>query len=116
MKLPGGDRAIVPWEKLIDYSLNPNHGEGGNKARVFRAALGITRENAGVLREALLRAAADGEAIESGSDEYGRRFRIRFQLETPAGQATIISAWIIDTGSSTPRLVSCFVDDEGGSP
>ncbi|MDQ3623478.1 MAG: hypothetical protein M3463_13475 [Verrucomicrobiota bacterium] len=56
MKLPNGARAEL-GSKLGDYSLNPLHREGRNKARVFASALGITAADADVLRAAVLAAA-----------------------------------------------------------
>jgi hypothetical protein len=35
MKLPNGDRAVVPIEKLRDYALNPTHREGAETAAGF---------------------------------------------------------------------------------
>jgi len=45
MKLPNGERAFVDMAKLRDYSLDPAHKEGRHKARVFAAALGLTRND-----------------------------------------------------------------------
>ena len=42
MKIPRGEDAIIPEGKVELYCLNPFHGRGGDKARVFAAALGIT--------------------------------------------------------------------------
>lgn len=50
MKLPNGDRAEIPMQKLIGYCLNPEHPSGKHKARVFESALGITAEDVDVLR------------------------------------------------------------------
>lgn len=49
MGLPNGHRAEL-GTKLEDYVLNPAHGEGRHKARVFESALGITLTNADLLR------------------------------------------------------------------
>jgi hypothetical protein len=54
MQLPNSDRAVVEIEKLRDYSLNPNHPVGKHKARAFKAALGITLEDAAWLRDRAL--------------------------------------------------------------
>lgn len=62
MKLPNGERAVVAVEKLRDYALNPNHGGGKHKARVFRSALGSTQGDAERLRLMVLEAARTGEA------------------------------------------------------
>ncbi len=46
MKLPNGEHAIVPLEKLREYCLNPTHRVGGHKAHVFEAMLGLTTAHA----------------------------------------------------------------------
>jgi hypothetical protein len=54
MKLPNGEFAIIPMEKLTGYCLDPNHSSGKHKARVFASVLGITVENADDLRELIV--------------------------------------------------------------
>jgi hypothetical protein len=109
MKLPNGDRAVVELAKLTDYCLNPDHPRGRHKARVFAAALGITAEDAGELREALLAAAEFAEAIEGESDQFGQRFTVDVMMEGEAGPVCVRSGWIIRLGEDFPRLTSCFV-------
>jgi filamentous hemagglutinin len=41
--LTNADRAIIDERKVRDYLLNPLHGRGGHKARLFAAALGYRR-------------------------------------------------------------------------
>ena len=67
MKLPNGGRADL-GAKLEDYTLNPLHRDGRNKARVFDSVLGITLANADVLRHALLDAAANSDHVEPRGD------------------------------------------------
>ncbi len=57
MKLPNGDKAEIPIEKLINYCLNPEHSSGKHKARVFKSRLGITQDNAELLLQ-MIRLAA----------------------------------------------------------
>ena len=76
---------------------------------MFRAALDLTAADAAVLRHRLLRAAVDGEAVAERIDEFGDRYRLDFEMTTPAGRATIRSAWIIRAGEDFPRLTTCFV-------
>ena len=73
MKLPGGDRAIVDIAKLRDYRLNPNHPRGRHKARLFASVLNLSQEDAGFLREHLVRAARESNAIPTLRDEFGQR-------------------------------------------
>ena len=109
MKLPNGERAVVDMAKLRDYCLNLQHARGRHKARVFAAALGLTQDDAGVLRDALLKAAVDSEATPGEGDEYGQRYMLDFRMTGPAGQATVRSNWIVLTGEDYPRLTSCHV-------
>lgn len=83
MRLPNGEQAIVPLEKLLDYCLNPDHPRGQHKARVFAAALGITATEAYDLQQAILNAAATGEATAADVDEFGQRFVLDFEVEGP---------------------------------
>ena len=47
--VPNADRAQIDPRKAIEYALNPGHPVGGNKARVFAAALGFNPLNAAEL-------------------------------------------------------------------
>ena len=109
MKLPNGQRADL-GTKLEDYTLNPLHRDGRHKARVFESALGITFENADVLRAALRHAAANSDAaLMKGDQGFGEMFVLHFALTTNKGTATILSAWIIRHGEDFPRLATCYI-------
>lgn len=95
--------------KLQEYCLSLTHPRGRHKARVFAAVLGLTADNAELLRDALLQAALTEEAISTDQDEFGQRYVIDFQMQGPQGTAIVRSAWIVRTGEQFPRLTSCFV-------
>jgi hypothetical protein len=109
MKLPGSEHAVVDLEKLQDYCLSDEHPTGRHKARVFASALGLTRDNAEELRDALLYAVQNHDAAPSRSDEYGQRYVLDFTMSGPVGQAVIRSSWIVRRGEDFPRLTSCYV-------
>lgn len=109
MKLPNGDRAVVAIEKLRDYCLDPAHPRGRHKARVFAVALGWSADDAGQLRDLLLLAARDKEAVESEKDEYGQRYVLDLEAPGLRGPVLIRSFWIVLAGENVPRLASCFV-------
>lgn len=109
MKLPNGSRSVVELDKLTAYCLNRAHPRGRHKARVFASRLGISADNAEVLREALLRAAMAEEAVELSEDDYGRRFLIEFGMETEKGAARIRAAWIVPKDDLQPRLTTCYI-------
>lgn len=107
--MPNGDQAVVAVEKLRNYCLNFDHPVGGHKARVFASVLGLTVADADGLRDALLHAAVNEEAILGRRDNYGQRYTIDFIMTTAIGTATVRSGWIVRAGETTPRLTSCYV-------
>jgi hypothetical protein len=111
MKVPNANHAIVDIRKLRNYSLNPTHRTGKHKARVFLAALGMTANDAQVLRDAL-KAVREYEAELGLKDDYGQRYQVDFPLEWKDRQATVRSAWIIEPDTPYPRLTSCYVLEE----
>ncbi len=109
MILPGADRAYVDIAKLREYCLNPLHPRGRHKARVFAEQLALTAARAEVLRNALLEAVRQYEAIPGERDGFGRRFVIEFPMSGPKGFVVIHSAWIVREGEDFPRFTSCYV-------
>jgi hypothetical protein len=109
LKLPNAERAVIDVAKLRDYSLNPAHPEGKHKARVLAAMLGYTASDAEKLREIILTAVLQHEATEGSRDEHGTRYRVDFETQGKRDVVMLRTAWIIDTGETIPRLVSCYV-------
>jgi hypothetical protein len=109
LNLPNVERAVVEIEKLRDYALNPEHDEGQHKARVFRAALGFTREDAERLREMILEAAAREDATEGKLTRHGRLYTVDFSARGLEGEVTVRTGWIVGRGEDFPRLVTCYV-------
>ena len=109
MRLPNADEAIVEIAKLRDYCLSPTHPRGRHKARMFAAALGLTADDAEVLRAALLQAVLTVDATVAEQDAFGQRYVIDFRMQGPRGEAMVRSAWIVRTGEQNPRLTSCYV-------
>lgn len=109
MKLPHGDYAAIDSRKVLQYSLDPDHDEGMHKAHLFESLLGINRQNADLLLDAIGEAAVNGDAVLGQADQYGQRYAIDFAVTGPAGQATIRTAWIVRHGEDFPRLVTCYI-------
>ncbi len=108
MKLPNGERAIVEAQKLRACCLNPKHPRGRNKARVF-ASVGLREADVEGLREAIIAAAATGEARLGLASPYGERYVVDFDLVRSGRTARIRSTWIVRTGEELPRLTSRYV-------
>ena len=111
-KLPNGNKAFVPLEKFTEYLLNPEHPTGRHKARVFKAALGLTLKHAEFLRSTVQSIAAAGEAERQEPSAYGERYVIDSELKTDDGTALVRPAWIIRNDQDFPRLTSCYVLEE----
>ena len=110
MQIPNADRAVVPPEKARDYLLSGSHPVGRFKARFFRA-LGYTQENWEDFA-ALLRSVAKSEDAEEVPTPYGRKFRIRFELDGADGETVpILTIWILPSESEPPRLVTAYPEE-----
>ena len=108
MRLPNPSRAVVDIAKLTEYCLNPEHEDGKHKAKVFSAALGLSRNDAEWLRNRLLDMARE-EAVLISESRFGTLYLIDSRLETPRGAAVVRSGWIVRTGEDFHGLrpVSC---------
>jgi hypothetical protein len=106
MKLPNGDKARIPEEKILGYLLSTDHPIGRFKARFF-AGLGFTTENWDELR-GQLRELAKGEATLGPATGFGQKYLVLGTLEGPAGAAEVVTVWIVLTEDDTPRFVTVY--------
>jgi len=109
MKLPNPEKAVIPNQKLSGYCLNPDHADGKHKAYIFQAVLGIGLEEEEELRQALLDAIQNYEAVIDKSNQYGQKYTVDFPLTRNEKQATVRSVWIVWYEEDFPRLVSRYV-------
>ena len=108
-RLPYGDEAMLDIRKIEDYCLNPSHPRGRHKARVFREALGLQRNDAAWLRGVLLEAARSDEAFPIAVDPWGTHWRLDATIRRQGKSAVVRTIWIVRTGESAPRFVTCWV-------
>ncbi len=106
--LPNAENAVVDIRKIRDYCLNPEHDEGKHKARLFLSSLGMTADHAEELQQILLEVAKTSDVRLGREDEFGKRYTLDFSLEWQNRSATLRSGWIIEHGSTTPRLTTCY--------
>jgi hypothetical protein len=109
LNLPNAERAVVEIEKLLTYSLNPEHEVGKHKAVVFKAALGITLDDADWLRETILRQVASAEAARGPASPFGEKYVVDMEVTRGNRSAVVRTAWIVEYGTDFPRLTSCYV-------
>lgn len=109
MILPNVENAFIDLRKLTEYALSFDDARGQHKARVFKAALGITTENAEVLRKYIREAIAQEDAIKGEQDFYGQRYIVDCKIVTDVGEAMVRTGWIIRRDEDFPRLTTCYV-------
>lgn len=76
---------------------------------MFKAALGLTVENAEVIRNRLLEIVQTYDAVKGEATPYGERYVIDFEMTTAIGSAVVRSAWIVRNDEDFPRLTSLYV-------
>lgn len=108
--MPNVDDPIISEAKLTEYLLNPNHPRGGDKARVYKAALGFEQEDAMMLADALRVGLASGAWIDRSATEYGTEHVVDIAITGKNGYVKIVrSRWVYDIGSDFPRLITAIV-------
>lgn len=99
-----------PSQKITGYALDPAHPVGGNKATVFDSVLGYNQSNAGELMAKIQEGVRTNPAVIGKVDQFGQRFSVDMQIVGPNGNTAIVrTGWILDSGSTTPRLTTLYV-------
>ncbi len=76
---------------------------------MFRDALDLQQTDASWLRDALLETALSGEAFETAADAWGTHWRLDATIRRHGKIAVVRTIWIVRTGESVPRFVTCWV-------
>ncbi|NJL89955.1 MAG: hypothetical protein HC916_09335 [Coleofasciculaceae cyanobacterium SM2_1_6] len=102
---------FIDPSKLIKYSLNKNHKDGGNKAIMFEQYLGFTPENYQLLLEQIQSKVMDAEAVIGYYDEYGQRYRVDILIVgVELGQQEIVrTGWLVDPDNNIAKLTTVFI-------
>ncbi|UBF24581.1 hypothetical protein K9N68_23260 [Kovacikia minuta CCNUW1] len=95
-------------QKLVRYCLNPAHQKGKDKARVFKAVLGITAENADQLYELVRQAAIEGEVVQQNITPFGEEFKVDWIVPGTEG-IQLQTTWEVALEATHPRLISAFI-------
>jgi hypothetical protein len=108
MQVPGAESAVVAEDKIRKYLLSSFHLLGSAKARFFNGC-GFKAEEWEVLVRALLDHALNQPASLSKQSIYGSFYNVDGPLTVPNGSNPMIrSVWILEAGSSTPKLVTAY--------
>ncbi len=108
MTLPNAENAFIEEQKLTDYLLNLNHKVGFSKAKFFRAR-GYDESNIQRLESELLKLAIQNEVSEIERTDFGAKYVILGEIDTPSGQkATLRTVWQIRNGEEYPRFITAY--------
>lgn len=110
--LPNLEHAVIAIEKLRDYVLNPDHPKGQNKARVFKAMLGIERKHATAFAEIIKETLVRAPAIKNEDSDYGSRWVTHHEIVGINGRPAVVTvAWLFKTEQlEVPVLITCYID------
>ena len=111
--MPNHSKATTPAEKFVNYSLDYNNPNAVGKAEAYERALGYTKSNAQGLVSQIHNAVTSGTAkpYQVSETEYGIKYKYRIPITGPNGKTkNVIAVYQIDKGSSTPRLVTNYVE------
>jgi hypothetical protein len=86
--------------------MNPDHPVGGNKYRVIHSKTGLDTNDAAIIQQQIREGVREGTPILGKADQYGQRWSVDVPLTGPNGTIIVRTAWILDAGSTTPRMVT----------
>jgi len=90
MKVPPD--AIIPFEKITEYLLVPRKWDDKSK---FLAQAGFLRDNPELLLRAIRKLAADVDAVEDRTNEYGVFLRVEGEIQGPNGRGLqVVTVWL----------------------
>jgi len=108
VKLPNGERAVIPEAKLRDYLLSPSHPHGRHKA-VFFGRLGFSQERWQELASALRAHVERHEVARAEESPFGMRFAVDGDLSAPIGRGVRVrTVWYVERGEDFPRFVTAY--------
>lgn len=105
-KIEGQRAPKISEDKFINYALD--YDRAPDKARVFKSALGYTKENCKELIKDIEKSFDVGLLEERGDQGHGMRYQQIMRLTGPNGKsANVLTAWIED--GDDIRLTSVYV-------
>ena len=107
MKMPQNEQSIIEDKKIIDYLLSSTHEIGKSKAAFF-SRFGYDLNSINEFKDALLLHSIEREIEETQDSNYGCKYLLKCNLQTPDNRnPCIITVWIIENGKA-PRLVTAY--------
>jgi hypothetical protein len=108
LELPNSASAQVEESKIISYLLNPNHDDGGPKAKFFLAR-GFSTQAWKAMRDSLISQGRDNGVTKVTQTPWGTKYQVDCHCPTPDGvNPCIRSVWEIKTDDTSPRLLTAY--------
>jgi hypothetical protein len=108
MKIPNNAQSIVVDKKITDYLLNASHRIGKNKAGFFKR-FGFDLSDIKAFKNSLIQHSIEREIEETENTEYGNKYKLKCELQTPDERnPCIVTVWIIETGKHRPTLITAY--------
>ena len=76
---------------------------------VFQSLLGITQDDAEILKEKILEGVIKRNCLAGESDIYGERYSIDIRINVKGRSAMVKTTWIIKNKEDFPRMTSCYI-------
>jgi uncharacterized protein YukE len=103
---PDFSNGEIDSNKITGYAMNPDHPVGRNKYRVIHSATGLDVADAAAIEEQIRDGVRNGHPLLGIANQYGQRWAVDVPLSGPSGTIMVRTAWIVDIGSTVPRLVT----------
>lgn len=108
MKLPYGELAEIPIEKITKYLLDAQHPQNKGKA-FFYYKVGYEEEEPETLKNAILSIAKTGTVQNTYTNPEGVKYEVLGALIAPNGKEYLLKTiWIIENDKNKPRLVTAY--------
>ena len=107
-RLPGGESAVVPPEKVEAYLLNAFHVQNKGKAQFYELA-GYSLTQPERLENDLVTIARTGRVIATETTSRGTLYEVRGKIVAPnQREYSITTVWFIQINQSIPALVTAY--------
>jgi hypothetical protein len=103
---PDFSKPAIDSRKIAGYAMNPDHPVGRNKYRVINSTTGLDVGDAANIEEQIRSGVREGVPMFGRADQYGQRWSVDVPLSGPKGSIIVRTAWMLEEGSSTPRLIT----------
>ncbi len=100
--------------KLTDYALNPDNPVGYHKSRVFKSALGFSKDNYELLLRQFEENVLITEAYLKHTDVHGKHYRVDIEITGTEGQRAVVrTGWLVAPDSDVAGLTTLYVRKKG---